>query len=144
MRTIFQSIISIAISVLLCAKVMAAPEPLPAMSITCTNTATSVTNDTGVLNAYINGFRVAISPTTSTATVSVATLAVGQAVWSSALVTGSSVYREPRLVLVDYTNGAIAAYGKMPIINDKLKMTVTSATTGSVTVTVYPVIERAP
>jgi hypothetical protein len=143
MRTILYTIISIAL-LIGCLQAMAAPEQLPAMSITCTNTATSVTNDTGLLNAYLNGVYVSITPTTSTATVAIVTLAKGLAVWSSAEVTGAAVYREPRLVFVDATNGALAAYGKMPIINDKLKMTVTSATTGSVTVAVYPIIERAP
>lgn len=122
---------------------MAAPEILPVMTITCANTATSVTNDVLPTKAYVYALKVAITPTTSTATVSVASLNTGVTIYSKST-TGAATMVFPVSAVCDNAGTALSAYTRYALSQDQLKLTVTSATTGSVTVSVTPIIERAP
>lgn len=121
---------------------LAQPEALPAISTSATNVAVSVTNDTGVLNGYVHALKIALTPTVATGTVTVATVG-GTTIYSKAT-TGASALVYPRFATCDAAGSALTDYSKFAIANDKLKLTVTSATTSNVTVSVTPIIDRQP
>ncbi len=125
------------------AVVLAQPEALPVMSATATNTAVTVTNDTGVINGYLCGFNIALTPSIATGTVAIATVTGGKTLYSKST-TGAAAFVFPRAAVCDNAGSALTAYALFPIYNDRLKLTVTSATDSNVTATVTPVIDRQP
>ena len=118
------------------------PEILPPLVCSGVTTSTTpVTATSQTLSAYVDCFRIAVSPAATTCTVTIASAA--ETLYTATGVTGSSIVRP---VVYGSVNGSnVEHFAKAFIASDAITVSAKTATTvTNITVTVVPVIERQP
>jgi len=130
-----------ALAVTACLSVYAAPEVLPVAEVSNINTTTvakTSTVDMQAVSAYVKGLVVYMTPSASTATVSVATSR--DTIYSASVSSGTiSVYP----VAEQSTNGTAAGwFAPYYLANDKITVSAHSANKTGVTVQVTAIVDR--